>query len=169
MKPLLLIDVDGPLNPFAAPSAPAGFTAHEMRPAGWGFPSPLRVLLDPRHGAELRGLSRWYEPVWATTWEDRANAWIGPRLGLPWLPYVQWPPDALAWAPAGTYWKTPAVVEYAAGRPFAWVDDEIGDPDRAWVRGHHPGAALLSRIDPSVGLVREDFVRLEEWGRARQG
>ncbi|KPC73400.1 hypothetical protein ADL27_52255, partial [Streptomyces sp. NRRL F-6602] len=72
MKPLLFLDVDGPLNPYGALSAPAppdGFHPHRMRPAGWSWPEPLTVLLDPDHGTRLRALQRRYELVWATTWE----------------------------------------------------------------------------------------------------
>ncbi|RBQ18544.1 hypothetical protein DP939_18770 [Spongiactinospora rosea] len=42
----------------------------------------------------------------------------------------------------GAYWKTPALVEWAVGRSFAWVDDEIGAGGRALSRG-----ALLLRVD----------------------
>lgn len=36
-RPLLLIDVDGPLNPYAAKpqSRPRGYGTHRMRPTGW--------------------------------------------------------------------------------------------------------------------------------------
>ncbi|MGW4520279.1 hypothetical protein [Amycolatopsis sp. NPDC004378] len=33
----------------------------------------------------------------------------------------------------GPHWKTRPIVEHAAGRPFAWVDDETTDADRSWV------------------------------------
>ena len=68
-------------------------------------------------------------------------------------------------APDGTYWKTQYIVEYAAGRPFAWVDDEITALDRAWVAAH-PVQALLLPVDPWVGLVRPDFDALAEWAGA---
>ena len=34
----------------------------------------------------------------------------------------------------GVYWKTPEIMAWADGRPFAWIDDEITDADREWVR-----------------------------------
>ncbi|MFD8802432.1 HAD domain-containing protein [Streptomyces atroolivaceus] len=165
MKPLLLIDIDGPLNPYAAlarPTPPEGYLVHRMRPTGWKEGTPLPVLLSPGHGAELLALAGRYELVWATTWKDEANEWIGPRLGLPPLPYIDWPAMHAATVD-GTYWKTRYVVDYADGRPFAWVDDEISEADTAWVSGHHPGRALLRRIDPWVGLVRADFDVLAAW------
>ncbi|XVQ07439.1 hypothetical protein ACQP1W_33225 [Spirillospora sp. CA-255316] len=62
-----------------------------------------------------------------------------------------------------THWKTRGLVEWAAGRPFAWVDDEITDLDRAWVAGRHPGTALLHRVDPGQGLTETDHAALRRW------
>ncbi|MFJ2559969.1 MULTISPECIES: HAD domain-containing protein [unclassified Streptomyces] len=168
MKPLLLIDVDGPLNPYDALAdarPPRGYTRHVMRPAAWPYPQPLSVLLNPGHGAELLALADRYELVWATTWEGDANEWIGPRLGLPELPYIGWP-ETHGKAPRGTFWKTRYVLEYAAGRPFAWIDDEITSYDREWVEREHLAAALLLRVDPGIGLTRPDFDALARWATA---
>ncbi|MEW1789752.1 HAD domain-containing protein [Streptomyces albidoflavus] len=168
MKPLLFLDVDGPLNPYGALSAPAppdGFHPHRMRPAGWSWPEPLTVLLDPDHGTRLRALQCRYELVWATTWEDEANAWIAPVLGLPPLPYVDFPAPAVP-GPAGTFWKTRRLLAYADGRRFAWVDDDLTEADDLWARRHHPAPALLLQIDRSVGLRQADFDRLERWADA---
>jgi hypothetical protein len=89
--------------------------------------------------------------VWATTWLEDANTEIAPRLGLPDLPVVAWPEPTEAhqredrWH--GLCWKTRTLVNWAAGRPFAWVDDEITDSDRDWVAAHHCEPALLCTID----------------------
>ncbi|MFJ2910755.1 hypothetical protein ACIO8F_15335 [Streptomyces sp. NPDC087228] len=171
MKPLLLIDIDGPLNPYAALArrpVPDGYAQHLMRPTGWDYGPALPVLLNPQHGKALRGLAGRYELVWATTWKDEANEWIGPRLGLPPLPYIDWP-SMHGSAPGGTCWKTRYVVEYAAGRPFAWVDDEISQPDRDWAVGHGAAEALLMWIDPWIGLLPGDFETLEAWADSRRG
>lgn len=168
VKPLLLIDVDGPLNPYAAladPRPPEGYTRHSMWPAVWTRARPLSVLLNPWHGVELLGLADRYELVWATTWKDDANEWIGPRLGLPELPFIDWP-LIQGRPPRGTLWKTRYVLEYAAGRPFAWVDDQITSYDHEWVDQQHDAAALLLRIDPGTGLTRPDFDTLADWAAA---
>ena len=65
----------------------------------------------------------------------------------------------------GLHWKTRGLVRWAAGRPFAWVDDEITDTDRAWVAAHHDGRALLHRVDPRRGLTDADFTALGAWLR----
>ncbi|MFF3402476.1 HAD domain-containing protein [Streptomyces sp. NPDC002659] len=167
MKPLLLIDIDGPLNPYAARAQrrPEGYRTHRMRPSGWTDGRPLRVWLNPEHGVELLALADAYELVWATTWKGEANEWIGPHLGLPELPFIDWP-QMHGKAPRGTFWKTQYILEYAAGRPFAWVDDDITDLDREWVDQHHLAAALLLRINEGIGLTRPDFDALADWAAA---
>ncbi|MFI0987382.1 HAD domain-containing protein [Streptomyces exfoliatus] len=167
-KPLLLIDVDGPLNPYAAQRErrPQGYTTHRMRPSGWLFEAkPLRVWLNPEHGGELLALAEAYELVWATTWKGEANDWIGPHLGLPELPFVDWP-QMHGKAPRGTFWKTQYILEYAEGRPFAWVDDDITSYDHEYVEQNHLAAALLLRVDPRIGLIRPDFDALADWAAA---
>jgi len=161
---MLLIDIDGPLNPYAAQPErrPEGYTTHRMRPTGWSDGRPLRVWLNPAHGAELLALAESYELVWATTWKGEANVWIGPHLGLPELPFIDWPTMHGA-APRGTFWKTQYILQYAAGRPFAWIDDDITDLDREWVAAHHLADALLLRIDERIGLTGPDFDALAGW------
>ncbi|MGW1490917.1 HAD domain-containing protein [Streptomyces sp. NBC_00191] len=167
MKPLLLIDIDGPLNPYAARAQrrPEGYGTHRMRPSGWTEGKPLRVWLNPEHGVELLALADAYELVWATTWKGEANEWIGPHLGLPELPFIDWP-QMHGKAPRGTFWKTQYILEYAAGRPFAWVDDEMTALDQEWVAQRHLAAALLLRVHPGIGLTRPDFDALADWAAA---
>jgi hypothetical protein len=97
---------------------------------------------------------------------DDANECVAPWLGLPRLPVVGWPePSAVDEQDGrdGIHWKTRGLVGWAAGRPFAWVDDEITDIDRGWVSAHHPGRALLHRVDPGRGLLDVDYAALSEW------
>ncbi|MCM6778839.1 hypothetical protein NDR87_35735 [Nocardia sp. CDC159] len=156
--PLLFLDVDGPLLPFGP--------GRESSP----LPSdsnPLLDRLDPGLGPLLLALR--CELVWATTWMHDANRAIGASLGLPVLPVLQWPDadDDRVDAWFGLHWKTRPVVERAAGRPFLWIDDEITDNDRDWVAAHHPGRALLHRVDPRLGLRPSDFPRFAAWLDAR--
>lgn len=164
ITPLLFLDVDGPLLPFgpAPDGRPTRRPAAEFRPGA----NPLLARLDPAVGARLAALP--CTLVWATTWLTEANERIAPLLGLPELPVVDWPDltaeDALdRWA--GLHWKTRTLLDWAAGRPFAWVDDEITDADRDWVAAHHPAPALLHRVHPGLGLAEADFAALDAWLR----
>ncbi|MEU3723748.1 hypothetical protein [Streptomyces sp. NPDC031705] len=170
-RPLLLLDVDGPLNPFRSRLAGLrGYTSHRMRPEVWlSYRDPrsrrarrgVRVRLHPAHGARLRALP--YDLAWATAWTHEANTLIAPHIGLPAdLPVVEWP-ELFARDPDGLFWKTRPILAWAAGRPFAWVDDMITAQDRAWVAAHHPAPSLLLRIHPRHGLRERDFATLAAW------
>jgi hypothetical protein len=175
-RPLLFLDVDGPLNPYASrlKGTPPGYVRHRMRPASWATNQPrlsfqfvrrarsLRVWLNPAHGPRLLKLE--FDLVWATTWEHDANIWIGPAIGLPELPVVSLrPSEAARQDPDGLYWKTRSVVEFAAGRPFAWVDDYVTRTDGRWCAEHHPTPTLLLPINPARGLAESDFAALARW------
>jgi hypothetical protein len=150
-EPLLFLDVDGTLLPFA-PRARV--------PAARSTGNPLLDRLDPADGARLHALG--CQLVWATTWGAEANEVLSPRLGLPELPILDWPPDDDD-PPLGVHWKTTALVHWAAGRPFAWLDDEIFDADRRWIAAHHPAPALAHRVDPRSGLIAADFAAVQRW------
>ncbi len=104
--------------------------------------------------------------VWATTWLEEANEVVSPRIGLPRLPVVEWPAPCSDEGPRGLHWKTRPLVEWAGGRPFIWVDDEIDTMDRLWVDASHPGPSLLHRVDPVNGLAEADLSVLADWIRA---
>jgi hypothetical protein len=164
-RPLLLIDIDGPLNPYLAKPTqrPDGYTTHRMMTDTWlarGERKPLRVWLNHQHGPQLQQLP--YELVWCTTWMDEANEWIGPHLGLPKLPFITFT-NQFDYPADGTHWKTRTVIDWAAGRPFAWIDDEINQADEAYVAEHHDGQALLHHVHPAKGLLAADFETLSRW------
>ncbi|MFI0482336.1 HAD domain-containing protein [Actinomadura sp. 9N215] len=158
-RPLLFLDVDGPLLPFG--NNPQG------QASAVASPSHLSRL-RPEVGLRLAALP--CDLVWATTWEDMANTEISPRIGLPRLPVVTWPESTTEheredqWF--GLCWKTRALVDWAGGRPFAWIDDEITNADRDWVSAHHRGRAFLHHVEASQGLTEADFAALDRWLRA---
>ncbi|WP_367326219.1 HAD domain-containing protein [Streptomyces sp. HUAS ZL42] len=158
---LLFLDVDGTLLPFGGPGP---YPAYDAPPASDALPAvhPLLDRIDPALGPRLRALG--CELVWATTWLDDANACVAPWLGLPALPVVDWPEEPRD-APlySGPHWKTRPLVAWAGGRPFVWLDDEITTADRIWVAAHHPGRALLHRVDHRSGLTEADFAAVREW------
>ncbi|MFJ8229640.1 hypothetical protein ACIQ9E_06705 [Streptomyces sp. NPDC094448] len=172
-RPLLFLDVDGPLNPYAAQPArrPDGYTtlrvprndAHQDD-RGLSSRRPLRVRLNPEHGRTLLELG--FELCWATSWMDDANRWIGPVLCLPELPFVDFGDALLRERPDGVHWKTGPLVAYAGGRPFAWVDDEQSELDQTYVTAHHQGPGLLHHVNPRIGLRENDFRTLADFTRS---
>lgn len=160
-RPLLLIDVDGPLNPYAASN-------NQLR-KGKQFRMykllEYRVWLSRWHGEELLKLADAFELTWCTTWSHHANTMIGPKIGLPDLPVVEFA-EVRPWSDDGTYFKTHEVVEYAAKRPFVWLDDEIDVPDFQYVGEHHDAPAKLIQIDPRTGLTQTHFDSVASWATA---
>lgn len=163
-RPWLFVDVDGVLIPVVVPRTTTrdddGFG--DGGAGGDGNPILRRVRKDL--GPVLASLP--FELVWATAWGSEANATLAALLGLPPLSVVEWP-DAPAEEErdiaAGRHWKTRPLMAWAAGRPFAWIDDEVTDRDRRWVSAHHPARALLHRIDATTGLTDDDIGILTGW------
>ncbi|MFF5650097.1 hypothetical protein ACFY8N_16895 [Streptomyces collinus] len=161
-RPLLFLDVDGPLIPFGSPSVQSpSVTAGS--PTCPDRANPLLERLAPGLGPRLLALG--CQLVWATTWMEEANEVVSPLVGLPRLPVLEWPDPCADKGPHGLHWKTGHIVEWAGGRPFIWVDDEIGAMDHLWVEASHPGPALLHRVDPARGLVDADITGLADWLR----
>jgi HAD domain in Swiss Army Knife RNA repair proteins len=150
-RPVLLVDVDGVLNPWEAEGCPDGYQEYDFYPAE-------RVLLSPGHGELLTSLAPAYELVWATAWEHRANRLIGPVLALPELPVIEFPLSGRDLF----FRKLPAVIDAVGDRPCAWIDDAHQPDHYAWAR-QRAAPTLLIDIDPSVGLTRDVIATLRAW------
>jgi hypothetical protein len=162
VRPLILLDVDGPLSPWAAPrhAKPAGYVEQSLRLSRWSR-KRLRIWLNPAHGPALLALAgpANAELAWATSWEHRANRQVGPAIGLPPLPVIEFP------APAAT-WKFGPVARFAAGRPLAWFDDDFDlfpEARRQFVERRADLPTELIPVDAHTGLASEHFERLEAW------
>ena len=171
-KPLLLLDVDGPLNPYAAPPnrRPAGYQTFRLNDSSFHDPSGrlwvkggIRVWLNPSHGPMLLALTELVDLVWATAWEKLANTLVGSVLGLPELPVIELPRrDSY---PFGQIFKRGDVEAYVGDRAFAWIDDDFQAADYQWAadrtEGGHP--TFLRWIDPLVGLTQLDVDLIADW------
>lgn len=157
----LLLDVDGVLNPFAAAVMPDGYREHRYLPGLFWGPDGLRVWLHPGHGTLVSSVAArcGLMPVWATTWEQEANAWVAPRIGLP------TPLEVIRFGGAGAYGKRPVVAAWAGERPLAWVDDHVTEEHVRWARERTAAGVptLVVPIRPEVGLRPEDLDRVARW------
>jgi hypothetical protein len=150
----LLVDVDGVVSLF-------GFD-HADPPAV----SPVMVDGSPHWistgaGARLVRLTRTFECVWCTGWEERAEEHLPYHLGLP----GGW--EHLSFNVAreriDIHWKLASIDAYAGpDRPVAWIDDDHDERCRAWAAGRS-GPTLLVSSDPAVGLTDEHVTALEAW------
>lgn len=153
--PLVLLDVDGVLNPL---HRSPGYQRYRATPDGAFY----RVLLNPEHGPLLTGLSEatGAEIVWASYWSGAANDWIGPRIGLPPLRFVPIPPRDPAYSYGG--WKARHVADWIGRHPFVWLEDE---PDVADTLAARPelGPHHIVPVDPWTGLTAEHVEQARRW------
>ncbi len=95
----------------------------------------LTVNLNPGlHGNWITRLRERAEVVWATTWEDAANTYLAPLLGIDPLPVAvstaaNPAPD---WIVRAADWKASVLHRLYANRPLAWIDDDASKYDRQW-------------------------------------
>jgi hypothetical protein len=158
-RPLVLVDVDGVLNPTRS-HAP-GYRGHWVFHAGVAH----RLWLNPSHGPMLTELAEaaGAELVWATYWRNGANTWVGPRVGLPSLGFV---PIPRRWrshtrAPLGI-WKACHVAAWVGQRPFVWFED---DADAVARLAEQPGLErhLVVEVDPVIGLTGSHVEQARAW------
>jgi len=174
-KPILFLDVDGVLNAFA-PVRP-----HVERKAGGrkvnGVFQPYTLRFDNEAADMVLALAEHFDIVWATMWNDAANAEVAPLLGLDEFPVMRCNHN-VGWDMAvaeGTdtfdihrlwYAKTPLIPTYAAGRPFAWLDDDHSSYDQAWLAQHGADQPfMLVRTDAEYGVQWDDVDALIHWAR----
>jgi HAD domain in Swiss Army Knife RNA repair proteins len=156
LKPVLFVDVDGVLSVFGFPhDGPPPGRMHSVD----GMPH----CLVHGCGERLLRLTRSYELVWATGWEERANEHLPHLLGLgrefPTLEFDHQP----QWGAA--HWKLSAIERYAGNRPAAWIDDNFNEACRFWA-GAREAATLLVHSDPAVGITDRHVEELETWAAA---
>jgi hypothetical protein len=155
--PVLFVDVDGVLSVFGFPhDAPPPGRLHSVD----GMPH----CLGHGCGERLNRLSRCYELVWATGWEERANEHLPHLLGLgreyPTLEFDLQP----QWGAA--HWKLSAVERYAGERPAAWIDDNFNEACRFWAR-ERSEPTLLVPTRPEIGITDEHVEELEAWAACK--
>jgi hypothetical protein len=152
-RPVLAVDVDGVISLF-------GFEDPTEASGEFHLIDGVAHCISRGAGERLRRLSEWYDLIWATGWEERANDYLPALLELPGeLPYLSFEGRARF---GSAHWKIDAIAEYAGDRPVAWVDDCIDESCRSWARGR-TGPTLLVPVDPRRGLEEAHTTALIRW------
>jgi hypothetical protein len=154
-RPILAVDVDGVISLF-------GFDDPTEAPGEFHLIDGVAHCISRAAGERLGRLSKWYDLVWATGWEERANEHLPVLLGLPGeLPYLTFDGRARF---GSAHWKIDAIAEHAGDRPLAWVDDCIDDSCYSWARTR-AAPTLLVPVDARRGLEEAQTEALIAWVR----
>lgn len=171
-RPAILVDVDGVLNAMLACNKPRrtcpchpGWIHVTARPEGMKY----RLHLYPSMGPALLKMAAdtGAELVWASTWENHANHWVGPEIGLPQLPFVPIsfrPRSGFRFIASIGEWKARQVNQWAGGRPFVWFEDEPDAVDGlAALRAPDSPPALIVPVDERTGLTDDHLAQARMW------
>lgn len=118
------------------------------------------VRLNPEHGQWLLELAEETdaELTWATTWMNMANDHIGPAIGLPELPYVDF--GLRKFSQSSGSWKANGVIDYCDG-PFFWFDDDWTIPGILSYSLTVPHKVQI--VNGYAGLTRQDIESAKRW------
>lgn len=153
MKPLILLDIDGLLNPVARPVR--------------GSDRPHLILSDAK-AALVRRLAHCGRIAWVSTWPADMTAGLEKQLQLEVEPLrvtlTLRPDDGDEPTP-----KLRSVIRWLARMEdlgeadwdsVVWVDDVLGPDAREWAR-HHGQPVLLEKPAPEHGLTEAHVVAVE--------
>jgi HAD domain in Swiss Army Knife RNA repair proteins len=153
MKPVILLDIDGVLNPSVCP--------------GSGGDRPV-LLLSNEKRALVRRLARSGRITWVSTWPADVVAGLEAQLGLETEPLrvtmVFRPADADSPTPkltSVTRWLyRMSATEESDWDSVVWIDDALGTDAKKWAT-EHDQPVHLEQPDPDNGLTEEHVVRIE--------
>jgi hypothetical protein len=178
MQPIAFLDVDGPLNVYGALKTQTHLRSSVVEIRGCEY----HVRLDPNHAKLVKQLAdAGFELVWGTLWEDAANDHLLEHLvldgPLPVVPFdAEYEMRLELPAPLSRKglkfsqpdpWctKAPAVLRYAADRPFVWFDDDFLPQDIAWahVRSDAGIPTKLIPVGEDEGLQSNHIYSALDW------
>jgi hypothetical protein len=154
-RPILAIDVDGVISLFGFEQPPP------TEEAKFELVDGMVHCISLLAGKRLLRLAEYYEMVWATGWEDRANDYLPNILGLPNLPFLTFNGAARF---GSAHWKLGPLDEYCAGRAMAWIDDNFDESCYEWARSRSE-PTLLIPTEAHLGLEEAHTEALAAWAR----
>lgn len=157
-KPVLLVDIDGVISLF-------GFEP-DKRPCGiWHAVEGVPHFFSSTAAEHLHELDGWFDLVWCSGWEERADEHLPALLGVPRLPHLSFDDARVASTPPSVpnaHWKLGAIDAHLGDRPAAWVDDCLDEACQAWAAARR-SPTLLVRTEPHVGLTADHVAQLRSW------
>ena len=154
VKPVLFVDIDGVISlwGFASNTRPVG-AFHNVDGA--------MHFLSAEAGIHLLALSKRFDVVWCSGWEDKAEEHLPHALALPrGLPFLSFDRNP---GRGHGHWKLPAIEAYAGPhRPLAWIDDGHDDACHTWAQ-RRDAPTLLVQTTPATGLTAAHAARLDAW------
>ena len=154
-RPVLAVDVDGVVSLFGYDEPPDATVACFEEIDGMTYCISLAA------GERLRRLSAFYELLWASGWEARANRYLPRLLGLPELPHLDFEGAARF---GSAHWKLRPLGEYAQARALAWIDDSFDETCYEWARSRRE-PTLLMPTESHLGLEEVHVEALIAWAR----
>jgi len=157
-RPLLMVDIDGVISLFGAPSAHA--PGDGVREGSLHSIEGIPHFISSTAATHLLALGELYELVWASGWEERANEHLPRLLGLAReLPFLRF---ERAVGRSHAHWKLHAIERYAGARPLAWIDDSFNGACHDWASSRD-APTLLVETSPARGLTEHEAQLLERW------
>ena len=158
-RPILAIDVDGVISLFGFDEPPAGGAARFELIDG------MVHCISLSAGERLQALGEYYDMVWATGWEEKANYYLPNVIGMPELPFLTFEGAARF---GSAHWKLAPLDEYCAGRAMAWIDDSLDESCYEWARKREE-PTLLVPTKSDLGLEEAHTEALIAWARSLGG
>jgi HAD domain in Swiss Army Knife RNA repair proteins len=158
-RPIIALDVDGVLSPDVNAKQRKHLWYHEKwrrKAVRWGL-GVSQLIVNPEAAVWLQKLAfdANAELVWATHWNHHANDHVAPLITLPQLPVIH--------TPAYPKLKAPALIEWSAGRPLVWFEDEPREVETARCFRASRGKFLGVLTDSKVGLTIDHIAQARKW------
>jgi hypothetical protein len=168
-RPLLLVDIDGVLSLFGprelGPASALAGEGGDEAPVSGSFHAidGIPHFLSSTAAANLLELEPFFELVWASGWEEKANEYLPHLLGLPAeLPFLRFARSRGPGTSTHGHWKLDAIDAFAGERALAWVDDALDTACHEWAAARS-SPTLLVGTRPEIGLTGLETRRLLEW------